>query len=213
MAFESDQWHYQTIISNQWCPNPPSLVVFSFPMSHGTLIVIIYHRQKTGDVIEYASHPSIVFTSTFCSDQLHTFLWYISCLSSYRKLLVLINCWPQGCYVIEVSGKWMYQDWATVKSEYWWQIHHSSLRTKQIFLPTSSCQVRLVDFWSFCYLLPIVSLNTVCNNLLLTKGVWRDWIPLTPINSVHFYILFQSSAYISLVYFMPFILWKAVGNN
>ena len=52
----------------QWHPNPPSEVMLSLPTSHGTLIVIIYNRQKAGDVIEYASHPSIVFTSTFCSD-------------------------------------------------------------------------------------------------------------------------------------------------
>ncbi len=205
MAFGSDQWHYWTIISNQWHPNPSSLVMFSFPMSHGTLCVIIYHRQKAGDVIEYASPPLILFTSTSCSDQLHTFLWYISCLSSYGKLLVIINSCPKGCYIKEVSQEWMYQDRTIAKK--WILIDKSTSphRTKEIFLPTSSCQVRLVNIWSFCYLLPFVSLNPISNNLLHIKGLWRDWIPLTPINSVCFYIVFQSNAYISSVYFMPFI--------
>ncbi len=88
-------------------------------LSHGTLIVINYHKRTVGDVIEYTSDISIVFASTVCSDQVHTFLWYISCLSSYGKLLVIISSWPKGCYVIEVSGGWMYRDRTIDESEYW----------------------------------------------------------------------------------------------
>ncbi len=127
------------IIFRSVVPKPPSSVVLSFLTSHGTLIVIVYHRQKAGDVIEYTSHPSIVFTSTFCSNQLHTFLWYISCLSSYGKLLVLINRWPKGCYVIWVTGEWMYQGQTIGKK--WILIDELTAPhwTKQMFLPTSSC--------------------------------------------------------------------------
>ena len=57
-----------------------------------------------------------MFASTVCSDQVHTFLWYISCLSSYGKLLVIISSWPKGCYVIEVSREWMRRDWTIVKN-------------------------------------------------------------------------------------------------
>ncbi len=195
-------------------PNPPLFGRVLVPaLSHGTLIVINYHRRTAGDVIEYTSHISIVFASTVCSDQVHTFLWYISCLSSYGKLLVIISSWPKRCYVIEVSGGWMFETRQSVKVNIDWQIHCSLLRTKQIFDTTSSCLVSLIDIWLFSYHLPFDSPNTVCNNLLLTKGVLRDWGHLPPINRVRFYILFRSSAYIPLVYFMPFILRKAVGNN
>ena len=90
--------------------------VTSCPLSHWTLFVIIYCLPKVCDVIEYLSRLSIVFASTFCSSQVHTFLWYISCLSSDKKLLVIISSWPKGCYIIEVSWEWMYQDWTTAKS-------------------------------------------------------------------------------------------------
>ena len=88
-------------------------------LSHGTLIVINYHRRTAGEVIEYTSYILIVLASTVCSDQVHTFLWYVSCLSSYRKLLVILSSWPKGCYLIEVSGGWMFWDRTICENEYW----------------------------------------------------------------------------------------------
>ena len=62
-------------------------------------------------------------------------------------------------------------------------------------------------------LVPFISQNTVCCNLPQTKGRWRDWVHLPSIKCVCFYSLFWSVAYVLLIYFISFILWKAVGNN
>ena len=118
VVFGSDQWHYQTIISDQWCLTP-SLWLCSCARFVSQNTDCHNLPQMNGGWCDWVYLPSIMITSTFCSDQLHAFLWYISCLSYYRKLLVTINSWPKGCYVIEVSGGWMYWERTISESEYW----------------------------------------------------------------------------------------------